>query len=77
MNPCLLGCRRPNDAKIGNDPRFAALLISCFPDLESNNLKDLVLIPFLLASGTAAGTRKSAAFALRTGLRCLGQGQPY
>jgi hypothetical protein len=41
-------------------------VITCFSDLESRNLKDLVLIPFSLARDPlrrfAAGTVKSAAF---------------
>jgi hypothetical protein len=35
-----------------NDPHFAVLFITCFPDLESENIKDLVLIPSWLASAT-------------------------
>jgi hypothetical protein len=61
--------------KIVNDPRFAACYRG-FPDLESSNLKYLVLISSCLArdglSRFAARTLKSAGFPLQTGLRSPG-----
>jgi hypothetical protein len=66
-------------SEIANDPHFAAcyhLLPTCFPDLESGNLKSLVLIPSCLArdvlSCFAARTRHSAAFPLLIRLRSPG-----
>jgi hypothetical protein len=49
--------------KIVDDPRFAALYFSCFPDAKCRNIKDLVLIPSWRASASgipvANGVAKS------------------
>jgi hypothetical protein len=63
-----------------NDPRLAACYhLFLRPEIQKSprNLKDLVLIPFCPAragfSRFAAGTRKSAALPVLTGLRRPGQ----